>query len=203
MTRRRLLLVIGLGLALAAASCVVLPWIDPHDDMERRLDDLGTPEGFEMIARERSGARVGFFGRFPRVGRTYAAEWDDTLCERLADWMRSFGSVEEFPAPREISRQFDVDKAYAAADERRGLGQGCAYGTRIPSSLRAKFINVWSYALGASVRTPVAILREQRIHDCPASRKRAAGSLLFRYAPCWVPAGQAMVEIALSGKTGF
>lgn len=193
---------------LGGAYVFLLPFMSTWDDMGARLDELGVPADFEWIAQGFRGSRPGFWGgNPPRLVRMYAAEWDaGNLCDRLGDWARSLGPTEELHPPRPAGRPSSPTGRLLE----RGLARpqpGCVHETSISSGWSAKLANVWSYKLHVGAAPPQEVMERQRSYgQCQEHRDAVAGTtgeLWFRRPPCWVPPGQAMVEIALTSKSGF
>lgn len=203
----RWVLLSALVVALWLGGRFLLSAIDTFGDMEARLDELSLPgDGFAWIDQDRHGMRLRFAGAsVPQLSRAYAVAWDDALCQRIADWMRPFGRIEELPQPPLPTTAPSTPTGRLLG---RGLARpqvGCQYLTRIEAGLSAKLVNVWDYGLRVTVTPPTEIIERQEVRDCREHRERTSQfeGFQLRYAPCWVPRGEAMVEIALTGKTGF
>lgn len=183
---RRALLVLPL---LVTPGCFLfIP--DTHDDMDRRLDGLRLPPGFQELYRERSGHRAGVTaGPDPSVSRTFAAPWKDReLCDELEALARSLGTLQ--PIASEINSP-----------------QLCSFQVQIGAGLDARLVGVWSYRLWISAQSRELVRRRTTDAKCRDELRRVQSTHRARYGvtggrslECWLPPGYAHVTFIVTGR---
>ena len=173
------------AIGLLALVPIVLPFVDTFEDMRLQLERTSVPPDFEWIGLSENGLRSRFAAApGPSAQRSYSAPWDNgRLCDRMAELARNKGPIT--PVPH-----------YGT----------CAFSVQIPAGWSARVVNVWHYRLVFSAIEPEGVRRYTDDAQCEKSREqhsKLGGGMWFRFEPCWVPAGRALIHITVYGKVGL
>jgi len=187
MTRRTKWLLIGLSPLLLvglAGVAFVLPFVDTFPDMTAQLDRVPIPEHWELIGHKQGGLRSRFAAApDPYLRRSYRASWEaGALCSEVSTWARHL---------------LDTRPIDAGA---------CAVRFAVPSGRSARMVNVWRYVVTVRVTHPDGVrpyTSDSRCEEIRTQAEQRGQGVWFRFEPCWVPAGDALITVTLDGKVGI